>query len=337
MARRLLFTLLVLCLVAPAARGDEWDDEYPEPTPLPVLLRDLQDHPGALWYAARVRMPRGAAIEWVVNEVGVPDTRVIGEFSFLYDQAGERIYWGGGYGLREPDGGYAVVRQGDTEIALGDERRGMSEDEPSGGTSWSRWRQEEEDAAVIDLLTFPASDGAIDRTSITVRADKGVEVLAESWGQGGTEIAREWDLAGGTYARAGTPVPGTLGVVPDALVINDASLTRQIDRHMTSWFLDSALVPTWGRYAVTDPGGNVRHNVDPDVQIDDDSVRFQISDEIFTGQAPGAYTFTVEHFQDAAPVGASTYVLIVIADADFPACSTLRVRRHAPGGHPICG
>lgn len=333
MGRRLLFTLLVLCLVAPAARGDEYDHEYPEPMPLPVLVRDLGPRPGALWYAARVRVPRDAAIEWEIDAVGVPGWSVIGEFDFLFDEAGERVFASAGYGMLRPDGSYAVIRQGDIEVELSDER-GAS-DEPGGISAWSRWYQREQDAAVVDLLVFPAANGQIKRTSITFRVDEGVEVLAESWGHDGTEIAREWDLEGGTYVRAGAGVPGGVGNVADALVVENASLTRRIDHHMTSWIIGSILAYPRARYAVTDPDGNVRRSYGVET---DDGGKIVILDTVFTGRTPGAYTFTVEHFDAVEPpIRGGAYVLMAIADADFPACSTLPERRRAPEGHPICG
>lgn len=165
------------------------------------------------------------------------------------------------------------------------------------------------DARTVNLVMVLASARPVEDASVVVRGSRGVRILAEAWGSARMLDERDFGREDGAAARAG-----------NALLMAGSSVEVRYERAAF------ALMRTPGSYALlslTGPGGETE---------------FHNGTAGLGGKGPGLYRFGVEALGAATSEGPdrAPFVLLVTADADFPACSRLSVAGTAPDGHPVC-
>lgn len=298
----------------------------------PALARELVS-PGAIWYSASLNVPypeMPIKLEQSYREPERYDS--VGCFEYVRF---EDSSWVGGLllnvrdrnaGESDPEGTYLHVRLAGAELgsegpppkvsASADTLTCLSETRPPR-------------AGRVELLMYVAASDPIRWSRIRMSVHPGIEVLAESWGTA-THFDREWDLRSDRTAAGGTVTPPIAGARVGAAFAagTDAWMTRryEIGRAGYFWAGGGPLVGTT-RHTITHPSG-----------------RTVSGDDRFWGDSTesGAYELNVDvraqvgaHVGSSHPtvVGASPFIAIPTADADFPACSHGHSRR---GGTVLC-
>lgn len=205
-----------------------------------------------------------------------------------------------------------------------------------------------------DVAFFCASSDPILATSMTLTADKGVRLLSESWGTSGIALDTAEDFTGGAVVRTGTANAVMPGGIDSMAMVEQTKNVRFRRRALAFFRAGYVFTPAYASYppallSIIGPGptrsainsGRVHNDVPVEFPGSQDW-HADINDLRLIGDPPGTYQFRVEAFAGAftfpavTPVGVIPFVMLGRADADFPACTVLRVRTKAADGHPVC-
>lgn len=196
---------------------------------------------------------------------------------------------------------------------------------------------------VLDIAQFVTCSGPISKSRLGFRVSDKAKVLAESWGRGGTRFLREWDFQHaavyeGTQDGNPEPVPYSL----QTQTVIHGLRTLRFRKHPIAW-MGAFFGP--GAGSVASPIAPVVLSVKGPWQParmwwssgDWGASIWQLQ---LPGTGTGTYTFGVEAAATAmlwpGHIGQSPRLFLVSADADYPACTVLRVRSKASDGHPLC-
>lgn len=314
-----------------------------------TVVREIEV-PGAYWYAVRLELQETSEATFT-EEVDLADgwTSLACE-SYLWDD-GQARHFASGRTSAEANGNTAshqgsFVKVQADDVGI-DEQLGDNRPKPQparsglcGSTSFRLG------AMTVDLLFLVASDGDVTRSSLTMELTDDVQVLAESWGVDDAWITREWDFAPDRDVHVGIDTPtatGNVGGVTARAMTNgryDRSFTRHMLAHFDAGLVSAFVVagPPLASTYVTDPDGRTTHQ--PRVTVHGGGAEAVLLGP-YSDEKAGAYRFGFEWDVSAGALwplaGSPSFVALLTADVDFPACSATPVVGAGPDGQPLCG
>lgn len=347
----------------PGAFADPFADPSLENPPA-NLIRSLST-PRHLWYAITYDLP--ANDEVLVRMRATVDAGWTAKFcGSLSALPGPNLALGSTILTPARDG------SGDDQMFVGVESEGTSdvivEPEPTmrGGRvrrmCFSRVAAGPDDATVRrSEVFFFAADTPVRDVALTVHADPGVRIVAESWGTGGVQVVRDSAFSGGSRAASGyrERVSGYRDPVVsfDSNASRDRTFVRTYQRSASAWFVagyhQTHQAASYSNFAallsVKGPGRPIgTYRGDPVTGEDD--VTYTIGNTYFAGLEPGTYRYKIDALLaarlDTALVGVEAlmgrtgtdpWVVLATLDADMPPCARSRTIWHARDGHRVCG
>lgn len=181
------------------------------------------------------------------------------------------------------------------------------------------------DPVILDVVMLLVSSEPTQISRLVLRASEGVRVLAESWG---SEVAvidlDDFAQSGGTSARAEEPLWAQGGFQFRRPVQAGALAGSSV----VARFAGSPFIDMWARsylpskISISGPLGTQEH----------------VWKIRVPGGVPGRYRFNVDAFAGADALNSerSPFVIVAVADVDYPACRTRPARSSGADGHPIC-
>lgn len=233
------------------------------------------------------------------------------------------------------------------------------------------WSSGAEPATVRFVTISVSTEPIVSR--FVVRGTPGVSIVAEAWGSEAAML-REWHFDGGGLVRAGTatqpqveaPIAGHVETRAgaEAMVAAARSLPLTFERRAVALFtygtpfgLSLCLSTCPGLISIKGPveeplvtGTGLGKTVEGTVSTAARDLGAAPDDwtsgswrKVLYGAPAGDYRFGIEAAFGAAATqygynyGIEPYVLLVVADADFPACTASPQVSSGADGHPICG
>lgn len=296
---------------------------------------------GAFWYTISGWAPPGsvvvAEIEWTTAG------RASGTVGAMYVRMGPSPDTGAAlYAATTPGGRYASAVVSAPGSHVRPLRTGAQKRSDLDG--WFMLQAElivPDDGGTFDFASFVAADGPVSRQRIKVTFPRGGLVRAESRGSGSL-TRREWDFAGPVVAEAreGNSIASATGIATVRAAAAGATAAT-FRRSPIIVFVSFNQIGVGG-------AGSWQGGIPAVFTVEAPDRTTTVPDQIIRAGPAGPYRFRIDafasglvladtHVAGAVQTGKVPAVILAAADADFPACTTTRVRTRARDGHPVCG
>lgn len=296
---------------------------------------------GAFWHAIAGWAPPGsivvAEIEWTTAG------RASGTVGSVFVRMASAPESGAAlYAATLPGGRYASAVVSTPGSHVRPLRTGAQKRSRLGG--WFMLRLElviPDDGGTLDIASFVAADGPVSRQRIKATFPRRGIVRAESRGSG-SMARREWDFAGPVVAEARDE--DSFASATGAATIRGAASGATAATFRRSPIIFFVSFNEMGVGGV----GSWQGGIPAVFTVEAPDRTTTAPDQIIRAGPAGPYRFRIDvfasglvfadtHVAGAVHAGKIPAVILAAADADFPACTTTRVRTRARDGHPVCG